>query len=107
MYFIDMDMIGCWSFGFISGVIFFYLFVKSVASKNKQQFIKNLKSLQSKQPNDTMIVDAINNNLDQLMQYHGQEVKVCKEYYLVCTINNETIVLPERCLVPIHKKEEC
>jgi len=90
------DMIGSFILGIISGLMISFVAIKKLSNKKKHnnQFILN--------NHDKMIIDAIGSDIGVLMQYHGQKVKVEKDYYLFCHIDNDLIAVPTKCLVPIY-----
>lgn len=95
-------MIGSFITGVIAGTIITYLIVKSIATNNKTRCQRIARNHQ----HDEMIIDAIGSDISILMQYHGQKVKVNRDYYLLCEIDNESVAVPSKCLVPIHVEEK-
>jgi hypothetical protein len=100
MYFTNMDLFGSFLFGLIIGAILMRLLVRYLAKRNKQNFINSLiKDIPSQIPKNEVILNAIDNNLDQLMQYHGEKVDVISyDPYISCRVDGEIMMLPSSCL---------
>lgn len=95
-----MDLIGAVILGFFIGMIVCYKIIKAIANKNKQHFINKMANIKARPiNNDEMIIDAIGGGLDQLMHLHGQKVKIEKQYYIMCWIDNKHFALPMNCLI--------
>lgn len=103
-----MDLLGAFLFGLILGTIICLKIIKIIAKKNKNKFLADLAKIKNDKEiqGDVMIIDAIGSGIDALMKYHGEKVKVENNYYIMCWINKEPLVLPKKCLIPINDSEE-
>lgn len=90
--------------GFISGIVVMRLYIRRVAKRNKAEFMEDLieeiKNMPTEIPQDDMILNAIDNNIDVLVMHHGEKVEILsRTTFVSCRIEGEVIMLPTSCLV--------
>lgn len=93
-----MDLAGAMIFGIIIGMVMWHMVIKTIAKRNRDEFKSTVNKTLQDQVNGTATLDAISSEMDQLMKYHGEKIKINKIPFYSCLIGGQYVMLPRSCL---------